>query len=567
MITLMKIRWKNFLATGNEFNEILLDEYKNTLISGKNGSGKSTVMDALTFVLFGKAFRKVNKPQLLNSVTNKGALVEIDFKVGKTQYKVIRGMKPARFEIFKNGKFLEQSANSRDYQEELERNVLKINYKTFCQIVILGNANFTPFMELSPAARRNIVEDLLDIKIFSVMNTLLKEKHTLIKANLLKLEHDISLLKNTISLNEKHKDELQKSHEKTIKSKLTQITKTQKEIDKYNKAKAKVEEAKHDLEKKYEKYDELTEKISQLKTMQGTLVNKKQIALKNKNFYESHDQCPECEQQIIENFKENKIASFENIIDINDDKLKKIEESLDKLVQKTQKFIEMNEDINKYNIKINQINTEIASSNYFISSLQTEITELQSAPTKKNDSKEEKKALKDKLIEKEKLVNDRETMNIASLLLKDNGIKTQIVKQYIPIMNSLINKHLDELGFFCQFELDENFNETIKSRFRDEFSYSSFSEGEKMRINLALLFAWREIARMKNSSSINLLILDEIMDSSLDAEGTEEFLEIIRRLSGNNNIIVISHKHDQIVDKFDNTLKFEKHKNFSRLIA
>ena len=567
MIILQEIRFQNFLSTGNLFTKIKLNDTKTTLICGSNGSGKSTVMDAICFVLFNKPFRKINKPQLVNSITNKNMLTEIDFSVNGVPYMVRRGIKPAVFEIYCNGKFLNQSADNRDFQEILESNILKMNYKTFCQIVILGSANFTPFMQLPAAARRNIIEDLLDIQVFSVMNNLLKDKVANNKTELQELEHSISLCKKAIELNERHQKELKNKSDKIIKDKKKQIEKCEQENVKLSSQKSKLEKQYTEIQEKLNKLESLKEKYSEGKYINSKLINQISELDKNISFYNDSENCPTCHQGINSNFKINAISSLDKKKKDKQSKIEILKESLSKIESKLDIYSKISNDFSEIGNKLNGVMNDINFNNRTVISLQNEITKLSDSESSISSIsiQEEKKQLRIYQKQKEGLIEERELYGIGLMMLKDGGIKTQIIKQYVPIMNQLINRYLEEMEFFCQFEINESFEETIKSRFRDSFSYASFSEGEKMRIDLALLFTWREMARMRNASPINLLILDEIMDSSLDSNGTEEFINIVSRLKGDNNIVIISHKHEQIIDKFDKVLKIEKHKNFSRI--
>lgn len=565
MITFKTIRWMNFLSTGHVFNEINITTHSRVLIAGKNGSGKSTVMDAFCYVLFNKAFRKINKPQLINSVTGKNCLVEVEFTVGRTEYLVRRGMKPNIFEIYRNGQIIEQSANSRDYQDILEKTILKTDYRTFCQIVILGNANYVPFMQLPAHGRRQIIESLLDIELFSVMNTLLKERASQNKNAISDMEHEIRLLKNTIELNEKHKRQVEQANTKNIEKKQKSITVNTRKIEVLNEKNKKITEKMEELSKKTAKLDEINEKMKKLSQADHLLANKCSTLKSEMDYYKKTDTCSTCKQDIDEHFKADILADLQSRFDTYNENKVDIESKQKKLTEQIEKYRKYANAYDELNTQIQKNTNEIALHLQLNRTLKDEIEELSDIDLKTSDSAEEKKKLKELKSKYEDAIKKREVYNIALMLLKDNGIKSQIIKQYIPVINNLLNANLEKLEFFCKFEFDENFEEKIKSRHRDEFSYASFSQGEKMRIDLALLFTWREIARMRNASPINLLILDEIMDGSLDDNGTEEFLDIISKFAPNNNIFVISHKHHQIADKFDKTIHFEKIKNFSKL--
>ena len=565
MIILETIRWKNFLSTGNIFTEVSLNTNKTTLICGENGSGKSTIMDAITFALFNKPFRKINKPQLINAITDKNCLVEIEFSINKTKYKVVRGLKKNIFEIYKNGNMINQSADNRDYQDILERNILKINYKTFCQIVILGSANWTAFMELAPGIRRKVIEDLLDIQVFSVMNILLKEKLNKNKDSSEQLDKAIAILENTISLNTAHRKKLQRMRVESIDKKQTDINEYNKELDILFEKRDKLEIAQNSLDKLNTELYNLESEHSNQEYKIQKLDNS--IVLLNKEIQrlENESVCPTCLQELDETKKTKNIKSIKKSISDTEKSIKKEQPILDNLFEKIEQLNTKLDKFHEVNKCLNKVNSEITLKQQFVISIQKEINEMQQPVEEEIDVTKEKSNLKTLQKHKEKIINNKEIFNMAGLLLKDTGIKTQIIRQYIPVMNKLINYYLEKMEFFCQFNIDENFNEQILARHRDNFSYASFSQGEKMRVDLALLFTWREISRLRNSSTINLLLLDEIMDSSLDSNGTEEFINIISKLTGNNNVIIISHKADQISDKFDNSIYFEKVKNFSRI--
>lgn len=564
MIILKKIRYKNFLSTGNIFTEIELNSNKTTLLYGKNGEGKSTVVDAICFALFGKPFRNINKSQIINSITNKNLLTEIEFTSGNDEYMIRRGMKPNTFEIHKNGKFLNQSAETKDFQEILEKTILKINYKSFCQRVILGSANFTPFMQLPTAARRNFIEDLLDIQIFTTMNTILKDKISKNKNQLSETEKSLEIAEKVIEVNNKHKEQLKQQNQETIIN-------NNKQIEEYTNSNVKIQKENDKLNLKLNKLQEQYSLINNTNDKQNKInntINKLNDQIEQysseMDFYKKSTICSTCEQTINTNFKETKLSELNNSIQENKDKINKLNEVLSETKKKLEKFKVLNEKIHELNTIIQSNNNSITVNNRTIKSLLDQNNKLSLTPEIVNDQHYHDQILE--LSEKKKiLLEQRELNNVALMMLKDDGIKTQIIKQYIPVINKSINQYLDKMEFFCKFEIDENFNEKIKSRHRDEFSYSSFSEGEKTRIDLALLFTWREIAKIRNSSSINLLILDEVMDGSLDSSGTDEFLNIISRFTKENNVFIISHKTDQIMDKFDRTIKFEKIKNFSRI--
>jgi DNA repair exonuclease SbcCD ATPase subunit len=571
MILFKAIRWQNMLSTGNQFTEVTLDRSKSTLIVGENGAGKSTILDALSFALYGKPFRNINKPQLLNSMTQKNLVVECEFMVGSKHFRVKRGIKPAVFEIYQNGEMINQNSSARDYQEYLEKSILKLSFKSFGQIVILGSANYLPFMQLPAHSRREVIEDLLDIQIFTTMNNLLKEKILANKSAITDTDYQIDLVENKIELTLKHINSLKINNDHLIRQKEEMIEEVnglvcQAERDiaiqsGYLTVKTGLVA---DAEKVSSKRTKLIELESQLETKIRSL--KKEIT-----FYHDNDSCPTCRQGIDHDFKDSVIDDRESKQQEVTDALTKIEEEINTINQRVNEIAEINKEITVINTKITELNSDIRSWNNSIRTLEAEINNLEKNTTIIDASNEDLSVLNKQLgvqqKYKEELANERQVIEVAGVLLKDSGIKTKIIKQYVPIMNKLINKYLAAMDFFVQFELDENFNEKIKSRFRDEFSYASFSEGEKMRIDLALMFTWRAIAKLRNSASTNLLIMDEVFDSSLDVGGTEEFLKILEGLTGDTNTFIISHKGDQLYDKFHSVIKFEKHANFSRIAA
>jgi DNA repair exonuclease SbcCD ATPase subunit len=566
-----KLRWKNFISTGNLFTEIDLTRNKSTLIVGENGAGKSTILDALLFSLYGKPFRNINKPQLINSITQKNLLVEVEFNVGRSEYLIRRGLKPGVFEIYQNGTLMNQDSATRDYQEYLEKNILKLNHKSFNQIVVLGSANFIPFMQLPAGTRRQVIEDLLDIQIFSTMNTLLKEKIQSNKEDLVAINFEMKSISDKIEMHKKHLETLRTNNDEVIKQKQIQLDgivesmyQAGVEIQNYEMLNGNAETSISDKEKVQNKFEQLED----LRRKVGVKLVKLK---KDVKFFEDNNDCPTCKQGIQDGHKHE-------IIDKNNKQIKDIEDGTDLLQQEFNAAMDriteiqgINKTITENNKKISELNTKITMWNNFEDELRKEIIRLQQTVSHNDDSNVDlqllKKELKDSITKKEDLSKEKQVLDVASSLLKDGGIKTRIIKQYIPIINQLINKYLSAMDFFVNFELNENFEETIKSRFRDEFSYASFSEGEKMRIDLALLFAWRAVAKLRNSSTTNLLIMDEVFDSSLDSTGTDEFIKILNGLTQDTNVFIISHKGDQLYDKFHSVIKFEKHKNFSRIAA
>lgn len=568
-IHFQKIRWQNFMSTGNQFTEVLLDKSKSTLVVGDNGAGKSTILDALSFVLYGKAFRNINKPQLINSITGKGCLVECEFKVGGKNYKVRRGMKPYFFEIFQNGKLINQDSKMTEYQEVLEKQILKLTHKSFGQIIVLGSANFVPFMQLNPYVRREVIEGLLDIQIFSTMNSLLKEKVNENKASIMEADQRILLIENKIDLQKKHIQTIRENNDEQIELKRETIRET---MEKIQEAHLEVQRLQEDLEYNLEA---ITDERSVGKKLQKSLDLEKQLGDKVKatrreiKFYQENDDCPTCKQALEEDFKKKKIDKKSELLDKYVNGVDALEKEISVIEERLNDIKDIQKTINGINSNIASQNSQIFSWNENLELLNKEIDTIRNNTKIIDGTKEEVTRLKTDLkIEaksRQELIEERTLINISSFLLKDNGVKTKIIRQYVPVMNKLINKYLSALDFFVQFELNEKFEESIKSRFRDEFSYNSFSEGEKMRIDLALLFTWRAIAKMRNSASTNLLIMDEVFDSSLDNTGTDEFMKILENLTSDVNVFVISHKGDQLYDKFHSVIKFKKDKNFSRM--
>jgi DNA repair exonuclease SbcCD ATPase subunit len=567
MIIFESVKYKNILSTGNAWTEVQLNRSKSTLIIGDNGAGKSTMLDALTFALYGKPFRKINKNQLLNSVNGKGLEVEAYFTITNNKYVIKRGIKPALFEVWKNDKLLNQDAAARDYQTYLEESILKLNYKSFGQVVVLGSSTFVPFMQLRAAERRDVIEDLLDIQIFTTMNTLLKERMSDSKSEISDIKHQIDLLENTIKSSKEHNESIRRMKESEV-GKIKDKLRDQIEF---------IEGEKKIVEDFLDEIEQLTSSISdkavvknkleEVQSLDSELASKLKSLRKEIDFYEHNDNCPTCKQGIEHDFKSETVGS-------NSAKVSEIESARGELKLRGDKFEErlrsidlVEDDINARNLDVSEHRANhkmaLSSCNYIKDELDDAEKEVVAVDSGEIEAQE--RMLQENHDKQTQLFDDKETLIAVSSMLKDGGIKTRIIKQYVPVMNKLIGKYLSAMDFFVQFELDENFNETIKSRFRDEFSYSSFSEGEKLRIDLALLFTWRAVSKLRNSVSTNLLIMDEIMDSSLDSSGTEEFLKIIEELTSDSNIFIISHKGDQLFDKFHSVIKFEKVKNFSRI--
>jgi DNA repair exonuclease SbcCD ATPase subunit len=569
MIHFEKIKFKNILSTGNAWTEIKLDANKSTLVLGENGAGKSTMLDAISFALYGKAFRNIKKPQLLNSINQKELMVEIEFKIGTKKYNVKRGIKPNIFEIWCNGELLNQDAAARDYQSYLEESILKLNYKSFGQVVVLGSSTFVPFMQLKAGERRAVIEDLLDIQIFTVMNTLLKEKVSANKEEIQEIKYQIDLLKNRIDSAKEHNDSIRELKEgevaklkEKLKEQIALIESEQQAVDALMEEVAQLAEGVADK-------PAMKKKLQELEKIDGQLSNKLSKLRKDIAFYHDHDNCPTCRQGIEHEFKTETIAESNAKIEEIETAKRELDNRLGSVNTRLEEIDSIESVMSGKNLEMSEHNANYKMAMNVCKSIKTELTEAQESVEAIDTSAIKK--LEDDLnsyhTKQGQLFDDKEMLGLVSSMLKDGGIKTRIIKQYVPVMNKLINKYLAAMDFFVQFELDENFNETIKSRFRDVFSYASFSEGEKLRIDLALLFTWRAVSKLRNSVSTNLLIMDEIMDSSLDNAGTEEFLKIINEITADSNVFIISHKGDQLYEKFDHVIRFEKVKNFSRMAA
>ena len=564
MIKLKTVRFKNFLASGNRFVEVKLNKDPMMLVVGKNGAGKSTLIDAITFSLFGKPFKKINKGQLMNTVNEKDLMTEIEFSVGKTEWKIRRGMKPVVFEIYHNGKVINQDAKSTDYQKYLEEKVLKLNFKSFTQIVVLGSASFVPFMQLTAIDRRVIIEDILDIGIFSIMKNLVKDRSNSLKEELLDLEFKLKLLQEKIILEKKYIEELKSNSEKKQKSDLEKIKETEKLIIKLN--------------------DEIEDHKDMVLSLINSIIDKSSILKKNKEldsyklqinknlkklnkentFFEDNENCPTCEQDIDEKFKNNKLKQILKDINEMNTGLDKLNEEVDKVDERIGEIMVCNETIQKEENIIRLKNSDIQAHNSFITKLHEELQESQEVvdSTKIKLYESELQEHKDERLQ---YIEQRRYYDILNTILNDKGIKTRVIRKYLPVINNYVNKYLKDMDFFVNFQLDENFNETIKSRHRDDFSYYSFSEGEKKRIDISLLLTWRDIAAMRNSVNVNLLILDEIFDASLDQAGVDDLMKLFNFLK-NTNLFIISHKLDVLDDKFPVKITVEKINNFSQFI-
>ena len=570
MITFQKIKWKNFLSTGNQFTEVDFEQSPTNLIIGTNGAGKSTILDALTFVLFNKPYRKINKPQLVNTTNERECLVEIEFEINTRQYIVRRGIKPNVFDIVVNGNQLHREADDRSMQRILEENILKLNYKSFTQIVILGSSTFVPFMQLTSSNRREVIEDLLDIRIFSAMNNIIKETLKEKKNQVKSLDLKRETLKDKMKMQKNFIEELENRGKANIEANRKKVDKLLKEVDAYIEENEKTEEVVKGKTEEQEAVTGATKKLSKLNNLKGKISNKVATITKEHKFFTENTVCPTCTQDIEEEFRLNRITDAQ-------DKAKELKEGYDELAnaikfeqERERQFTVLSQEITKLTHDISQNNTRISINQRQIRECEHEIQTITSNLQNRNSEHEKLEEFKDSLQRTiEELADKKQEIvynDFAYSLLKDDGVKTKIIKKYLPFINQQVNRYLQMMEFFINFQLNEEFNESVKSPIHEDFSYSSFSEGEKMRIDLALLFTWREVARVKNSANTNLLIMDEVFDSSLDGFGTDEFLKIIRYVIKDANIFVISHKTD-MQDKFERTVKFDKMKGFSRIVS
>ena len=572
MIIFEAIRWKNFLSTGNNWTEINLIKSKSTLVIGQNGAGKSTMLDAISFALFGRAHRNISKPQLINSINNKNCEVEVKFTIGKSKFRVLRGIKPNTFEIWKNGDMINQSSHSREYQKILEQNIIKLNHKSFHQIVVLGSSSFIPFMQLPAHHRRDVIEDLLDINIFSKMNTILKEKNLEVKNKLKENAHQLDLIKNSLDSQRKYIRDITQINEDEIRDRNKKIDELHDEIQLLN-----TKNGEHSLFLEENsalitgKLKEYNDKRTSILHNKSTMESQIKSIVKDSKFYEDNDNCPTCSQPIEPEFKKQKIHECKT-------QATSIKTQYDNMLNEAQEVLEIIEEWNIKSEELRNRQSEINGNNKTIESLQNQVNkthgEIEKLTSREGDLGKANEELQDMMNNRDTLLEDKLTLNeeisynsVMGELLKDTGIKTKVIKQYVPVINKLVNQYLQVLDFFVHFNLDENFNETIRSRHRDAFSYDSFSEGEKQRIDLALLFTWRQIAKMKNSVATNLLLLDETFDSSLDHDGVENLMKILHTLDNSTNVFVISHKGEILDSKFKEKLEFVKEKNFSKLIA
>ena len=571
MILFKQIRWRNFLSTGNTFTEVDFTEAQTNLIVGTNGAGKSTVLDALTFVLFNKPFRKINKPQLINSVNEKDCIVEIEFSTGSIDWKVIRGIKPNVFEIYKNGELLDRAAAASDQQKWLEENVLKLNYKSFTQIVILGSASFVPFMQLPAASRREIIEDLLDIKIFSYMSNILREKIRSTNESIRELTIRKDLVEEKIDMQKNFISDLEQTGKKSIKEKQSKIKEFDESVDALLKDIDGYGEELKVVEEKMEVSSGSNKKLKKLGTLRGKLQQKVATITKEHKFFNENTVCPTCDQHIEESFRLNRINDAQSKAKELQQGFQELEDAIRLEEEKENQFKVLSKEATNLTHEISKANTRISGLRNRSRDLEQEIQTITSNLANRNTERDALEKLVEELEGLQSKQSEQKENNVyhdfAHSLMKDGGVKSKIIKRYLPLMNQQINKYLQLMDFYINFSLDEEFKETVKSPIHEDFSYESFSEGEKMRIDLSLLFTWREIAKMKNSASTNLLILDEIFDSSLDGFGTDYFTKIIKYVVSDANVFVISHKTDELLDKFDNIIRFDKVKGFSKKVS
>jgi DNA repair exonuclease SbcCD ATPase subunit len=570
MIIFKKVTMRNFFSVGNSPVEINLDTHKKTLVIGKNGASKSSCMlDSIVFALYGKPFRKTNKPNIVNSINKSGLLVELEFSIGSRNYKVVRGIKPGIFEIYQNGVLINQDAKTKDYQEYLEKYILKTNYKSFINVVILGSARYTPFMSMSASDRRAIIEELLDIQIFSTMNVLLKDKASKLKEDLATQNYNIDLTKEKIDLQKQNIQEHKDKTKEQIKQKLEEIDKSNIQIEKSQKDIELIQKHISVLENKIKDKTSVETKRNKLISIESKIETNLKKLKKDSEFYEINDSCPTCKQSIDQEHKETQLTGNRIKLEEFNSGLEKLSSDVVSLEQRLLEIKNINTHIQEHQSEIVRVNASIIAIQSYIKRELEQINQISETFDNFEENNERLNSLFGELskyeLVKEELTETKKYYDFSSVLLKDGGIKTRIIKQYLPIMNKLINTYLSKLNFFVNFNINENFEEVIKSRYRDEFKYENFSEGEKLRIDLSILFSFRQIAKMKNSVNTNLLIMDEILDGSLDLEGADQFFDLIDSLDNNTNIVVISHRGDQLGDKFDRTLKFEKKKNFTRM--
>ena len=568
MITFKKIKYKNFLSTGNTPIEIDLHKSNTTLIVGTNGSGKSTLLDALCFVLFNRPFRIIKKEQMVNTINQGDCEIQVEFDVGTKQYKIIRGIKPNIFEIYQDGKLINQDASNIDYQKYLENNIMRLNYRSCLQVVLLGSSSYEPFMKMKPRYRREVVEEILDIRVFGLMDLILRPQQSELVRNVSDLSHQCDLIEQKYDTEQKHYKAISDLNLNDLEGK-------RKTLDKNKEAETEYHRQIDNINRQLEKYevdirdkDKTEKKLNQLTKLEAKIEQNLNTHQKTLNFFEDNDSCPTCTQPIAVDFKKDKITYEKGKVVSLNDGMKQIMDEIAKHETAIANFTNIASKINELNVNVSKLQTSIEELNKYSNNIHEEIKKLETKQIDGEDIEQQLEQLKVDLektkIEKDKIFEQKSYVDILRTILNDKGAKAQIIKKYLPIMNTLINQYLQNMDFFISFHLDEEFNETVKSRFRDTFNYNNFSEGEKMRIDLALLFTWRQIAKMKNSVNTNLLVLDEIFDSSLDGQGTDDFFKIIKAMT-KENIFIISHKGDIMFDKFTNIVKFEKYKSFTRL--
>ena len=568
MIYFKKLRWRNFLSTGNQFIEVDLAKAPSTLIIGTNGAGKSTMLDALCFSLFNRAFRDIKKEQLVNTINQNDCEIEVEFETSNKKYKVVRGIKPNKFEVYCNNVLLNQDASNIDYQNMLEQNILKCNYRAFCQVVILGSTSYEPFMHLRARYRREVVEEILDIRVFSHMDLLLRQKQGELSKAVVDVKHRYDLMTEKYELQKKHYEEIQNRDYRDIDDRRDQLKENEKSNYEYNQKLQLLNEKIISTKAEIWGSEKVFKKEKELDKLETKIEHKLEKEKRDVEFFEKNDNCPTCTQPIDLRFKQTEIYEGKKKISELEEGLQQLSAEMGKTQEQIKQYKAVEKKLNDLDIQVAKINTSISEINRHSNRLDTEIAKLENADNNSNQIQKELEQIKEDLklvnVEKNKAVEEKKYIDIAREILNDTGVKANIIRKYVPIINNLINQYLQSMDFFVNFQLDQEFNETIKSRFRDTFNYNSFSEGEKLRIDLALLFTWRTIAKMKNSTNTNLLILDEIFDSSLDGQGTEDFFKILKTLT-NENTFIISHKGDILFDKFTSIIKFEKYKNFTRI--
>ena len=568
MIYFKKLRWRNFLSTGNQFIEVDLAKAPSTLIIGTNGAGKSTMLDALCFSLFNRAFRDIKKEQLVNTINQNDCEIEVEFETSNKKYKVVRGIKPNKFEVYCNNVLLNQDASNIDYQNMLEQNILKCNYRAFCQVVILGSTSYEPFMHLRARYRREVVEEILDIRVFSHMDYLLRQKQGELGKAVVDVRHRYDLMTEKYELQKKHFEEIQNRDNTDIEDRREQLKENEQSNYEYNQKLQLLNEKIISTKAEIWGSEKVFKKEKELDKLETKIEHKLEKEKRDVEFFEKNDNCPTCTQPIDLRFKQTEIYEGKKKISELEEGLQQLSAEMGKTQEQIKQYKVVEKKLNDLDIQVAKINTSISEINRHSNRLDTEIAKLENTDNNSNAIQKELEQIKEDLklvnVEKNKAVEEKKYIDIAREILNDTGVKANIIRKYVPIINNLINQYLQSMDFFVNFQLDQEFNETIKSRFRDTFNYNSFSEGEKLRIDLALLFTWRTIAKMKNSTNTNLLILDEIFDSSLDGQGTEDFFKILKTLT-NENTFIISHKGDILFDKFTSIIKFEKYKNFTRI--